>query len=172
MHSDLLDSLAAKSDVIRFRPVAQWPDFEACYQQIHGWMQECVNEHRNSCPLPQKLSPLPTRVIDVSPIANPEIPRVLKTGREPGSFVALSHCWGSKSRYILDSETLRERLRGMTMTSLPPTFRDAIIVTRGLGYRYLWIDSLCILQDSYEDWDNKSGKMLDYYVHSRLVSPL
>ncbi|RSM05408.1 hypothetical protein CDV31_009560 [Fusarium ambrosium] len=35
---------------------------------------------------------------------------------------------------------------------LPRTFRDALNITRPLGIRYLWIDSLCIIQDDPEDW--------------------
>src|SRR5450756_2862489 len=104
-------------------------------------MQECVIEHHDSCPVPQAPTLLPTRVIDISPTSDPGFPKVLETGREPGSFVALSHCWGSKTRFVLDSKNLRHRLCGMALDTLPPTFRDAITVTKGLGYRYLWIDS-------------------------------
>lgn len=49
------------------------------------------------------------------------------------------------------------------------TFRDAIHITIGLGLRYLWIDSLCILQDSQEDWVAESAKMSDVYRHAFLT---
>ncbi|KAK1502880.1 hypothetical protein CTAM01_04869 [Colletotrichum tamarilloi] len=39
------------------------------------------------------------------------------------------------------------------MTSLSKTFQDAVLVTRRLGIKYIWIDSLCIIQDSKLDWE-------------------
>jgi len=49
--------------------------------------------------------------------------------------------------------------REIPLASLPATFHDAILVTRGLGVRYLWIDSLCIIQNSPEDWTRQSALM-------------
>jgi hypothetical protein len=57
----------------------------------------------------------------------------------------------------------------MAMQALPPAFRDAIKVTRRMGYRYLWIDSLYILQDSYEDWEMESALMQEYYQNAMLT---
>jgi hypothetical protein len=108
----------------------------------------------------------------VSPQYEPRLPKVLVTGRVPGTWLALSHCWGLKARFVLDSSNLLERQCGMAMADLPPTFRDAIEVTRRLGYRYLWIDSLCILQDSYEDWEMESGRMTEYYQNALLTIAL
>lgn len=42
---------------------------------------------------------------------------------------------------------------------MPKTFRDAILITAKLGILYLWIDSLCIVQDSARDWETESGRM-------------
>jgi len=50
--------------------------------------------------------------------------------------------------------------------TLPPLFQDAIIVTRQLGMRYIWIDSLCIIQDSVRDWETESAKMGGIYENS------
>lgn len=49
---------------------------------------------------------------------------------------------------------------------LPKTVADAITVTRGLKYQYLWVDSLCILQDSKDDWEDESVKMRQIYSNS------
>lgn len=57
----------------------------------------------------------------------------------------------------------------MEMDKLPARFRDAIEVTRRLGYLYLWIDPLCILQDSFDDWEAESGRIQDYYQNAMLV---
>ncbi|PMD40654.1 HET-domain-containing protein, partial [Hyaloscypha variabilis F] len=136
------------------------------------WMRDCLYNHHMSCPAPQVSTLLPTRVIDVSPTDTPDFPKVLETSRQPGAFIALSHCWGTKTRFVLESNTKTELLRGMAMDVLPPTFRDAIKVTRALGYRYLWIDSLCIMQDSRDDWDYESGRMQEYYTNATLTIAL
>jgi len=61
-------------------------------------------------------------------------------------------------------------------STLSRSFQDAIIITRGLDIRYLWIDALCIIQDSIEDWNVESAKMAQYYkggmvMISALASP-
>ena len=62
--------------------------------------------------------------------------------------------------------TLEDRMQGISIAALPRNFQDAIIVTRMLNIRYLWIDSLCIIQDSNEDWLKESAEMGEIYKHS------
>lgn len=57
----------------------------------------------------------------------------------------------------------------MGLNELPQTFRDAVTITRRLGLRYLWIDSLCICQDDIEDWARESGRMADVYSNAYVV---
>lgn len=47
----------------------------------------------------------------------------------------------------------------IALDAMPKTFRDAIVFTRGLGIQWLWVDSLCILQDDLKDWQHEAGKM-------------
>jgi Heterokaryon incompatibility protein (HET) len=58
--------------------------------------------------------------------------------------------------------------RGMPINSLPKTFQDAMIVAKHLSMQYIWIDSLCILQDSIEDWQQESAKMMNIYRYAEL----
>lgn len=106
---------------------------------------------------------MPTPVIDIGPADGSLQPRLRPTGAETGQWATLSHCWGKTVTIKLNSDTLDERLRGISMAEMPQNFRDAIVVTRMLGIRYLWIDSLCILQDSSEDWLQESAKMGEIY---------
>jgi len=55
------------------------------------------------------------------------------------------------------------------MESLPALYRDAVVITRKLGVKYLWIDSLCIIQNIKEDWERESAKMGDVYRQSYLT---
>ncbi|ENH73389.1 hypothetical protein FOC1_g10008875, partial [Fusarium oxysporum f. sp. cubense race 1] len=50
--------------------------------------------------------------------------------------------------------------------SLPKTFQDTVTATRNLGYRYLWIDSLCIAQDDQEDWAREAALMYKGYTYA------
>lgn len=106
---------------------------------------------------------MPTRVIDVGPADGSLQPRLHPTGAAVGQWATLSHCWGKTVTIKLTSHTFEERLRGIPMADMPRNFRDAIVVTRILGIRYLWIDSLCIIQDSSEDWLQESAKMGEIY---------
>lgn len=55
------------------------------------------------------------------------------------------------------------------MNSLPKSFQDAVTVTRKLHIRYLWIDSLCIIQDDNEDWERESSRMASIYQNAHVT---
>ena len=74
-----------------------------------------------------------------------------------------------KARCITDATNLSDRRGAIALKDVPATFRDAIVTTRKLGYQYLWIDSLCIIQDSLEDWAYESSQMQHYYKNAILT---
>lgn len=98
-------------------------------------------------------------------------PYLLLTNGEAGRYATLSHCWGPKERRPLTTtiETLEERRRSLPPEQLPRSFLDAISIARTLGIEYLWIDSLCIIQDSPADWAEQSALMADIYGNSFLT---
>ncbi|KAF4975744.1 hypothetical protein FZEAL_7521 [Fusarium zealandicum] len=84
-----------------------------------------------------------------------------------GTYASLSHCWARGPKPIVTtSDTIAYRLKGITFTARPKTFGDAVLIARRLGLRYIWIDSLCIIQNSAEDWQIESSKMADIYHNS------
>jgi hypothetical protein len=104
----------------------------------------------------------PRRLIEVG--RRGKSPRLIETSSHGGDcskYLALSHCWGKEMPEIATTKlsTLNERKAGITFRRLPQTFRDALTVTRGLDIQFLWIDSLCIVQDSAEDWQRESAVM-------------
>ena len=109
---------------------------------------------------------MPTRVIDVGSGDGSVTPRLHQSRGNFGQWATLSHCWGLSTTTRLTSATLDEKLEGIPMESLSRNFRDAIIVSRILGIQYIWIDSLCIIQDSTQDWLRESAKMGDIYKYS------
>jgi len=70
---------------------------------------------------------------------------------------------------VTDSTTLKANLEKIPFSDLPKTFQDAVITTRQLGLRYLWIDSLCIIQDSQEDWERHCARMPEIYKNSTVT---
>lgn len=62
-------------------------------------------------------------------------------------YVALSYCWGGDQPYKTTRARIRSEDVGLDWHSLPTTIQDAVKVTVGLGFQYLWVDSLCIVQD-------------------------
>lgn len=80
-------------------------------------------------------------------------------------YAALSYCWGEMqdASYILTSQTEATQMAGFDLCNLPQALQDAIATTKALSLSYIWIDALCILQDSRGDWERESGQMGDIY---------
>jgi Heterokaryon incompatibility protein (HET) len=81
-------------------------------------------------------------------------------------YATLSHCWGQEQIITTTKNTFKSRQRGIPWECLSKTFREAIYITHKLGYRYIWIDSLCIIQDDKLDWEIESKKMASTYQNS------
>ncbi|KAM0354831.1 hypothetical protein ACHAPU_000658 [Fusarium lateritium] len=130
-----------------------------------GWINNCIDEHE-LCRPPR--SPLPSRILDLDAFDNPCTIRLKETSGiinyEP--YVTLSYCWGSDPLFHVRTtrSTLLNHLESIEVQTLPQTYQDAIKVTRHLGLRYLWIDSLCICQDDADDWARESATMQQVYA--------
>ncbi|KAH8763043.1 hypothetical protein F5883DRAFT_646219 [Diaporthe sp. PMI_573] len=131
------------------------PSLKSSVPTISAWIKACNNNH--ACMLrPEGQAEndmpraMPTRVIDVGDASHS--PHLYQTRGARAAFVALSHCWGTKQvgykSLATTSVNLHAHCHEIPLESLPKTFRDAVLVTRELGLRFLWIDSLCIIQDS------------------------
>lgn len=136
------------------------------------WLTGCIEAHpacrRNLAGeiLETGIEPLlPKRVIDVGPNDGSELLRLLETDGKRSNFVALSHRWGSPEKIPLRTtiESLPSHLKRLDPTQMSRTYLDAIAVTRAVGERYLWIDSLCIIQDDTQDWEIEAEHMGNVY---------
>jgi hypothetical protein len=133
-------------------------------------MLTCLMQHetcRHSWTFVAPEKRLPTRLLDVS---NPDHLRVIETDHLPAStiYLTLSHRWGSGHSISLTTKTYDAFSKSTPLSLLPTTFRETIELTRLLGVHYLWIDSLCIIQDSREDWLHESSMMGEVYAHGTL----
>jgi hypothetical protein len=129
-----------------------------------GWISKCRNEHGSSCGAHKDDLPLPTRVIDVGS-RNDKTKLYISQGTK-GDYIALSHCWGGPIATVLQTTNIKDFCQALPYDQLPLNFKDAINITRRLGIRYIWIDSLCIMQDSSDDWTIESTKMAAVYENA------
>lgn len=134
------------------------------YVSVQSWLSKCENGHR--CYTSNTFQPL--RLIDVTLMGKPLL--VLcnaETAQQP--YVTLSYVWGLKQEYVLTKDALDGMLHdGLEILRLPQTILDAMDVTRKLGFRYLWVDALCIMQDSPEDKAQQLPMMGQIYHHGTL----
>jgi hypothetical protein len=136
------------------------------YELLRSWIRRCDDSHEAFGCAALSETALPSRVMDVG-TANEDrrLVRLVVPGpSQRGRYVALSHCWGNPSEEEREASctfasNLAQRCEGIPVAQLGKTFQDAIAVTRGLGERYLWIDSLCIIQDDKSDWMHESTRM-------------
>lgn len=139
------------------------------WNEVKSWMDSCELNHKE-CRVTTTDPALPTRVIDVGRDSDSNV-SLVDTHGEPGKYAYLTYAQGVKKRFpqttIVNPDAIREW--GLVVNMLPLNFREAIQTTRALGLRYLWIDALCIIQDSREDWGHEFGKTQHYLRNALLV---
>jgi hypothetical protein len=136
---------------------------ELSFRRIINWVTSCEMGH----PCARSMTPLPTRVLDVG--LQSQYVKLVETVDKPGIYTTLSHCWGNSDVITTTRKTINARKEGIALRDLPQTFLDAILITRRLHIKYLWIDSLCIIQDSSFDWERESQRMAGVYANSFLT---
>lgn len=139
------------------------------FEQFRGSLEICLASH-TSCALPENAR-LPTRVLALDGRDVPE--RVVlhepKPGEE-GQYIALSYCWGKTVQTKLLASNIGDfKTTGIQIATLPQTIQDGILASRKLGLKYLWIDSLCIIQDSATDKEKEIAGMASIYKNATIV---
>ena len=141
-------------------PILQTISGALYFQLLREWLRECNQSH--NCNRQIESKNWPTRVIFVgSSDPNKLILQEQVSGMD---YLVLSHCWGDptdeeRKRFCTTPENYRGRKEGFSYNDLPKTFQDAVRVTRELDKKYLWIDSLCIIQGDKEDWKKEAKRM-------------
>ncbi|KAM7217635.1 Heterokaryon incompatibility protein (HET) domain containing protein [Rhypophila decipiens] len=144
---------------------------DRCFQMANAWIRDCSKTHEN-CPRDReqnwKGAWLPSRLVDVSDLSRPRV--ILKNNIHDGTvidvpYATLSHRWNEKV-VRLTTANLDEFQNELPVPRLSKTFLDSFIAARKLGLQYIWIDSLCILQDSEFDWRMESSQMGQVYENA------
>ncbi|PVI02305.1 HET-domain-containing protein [Periconia macrospinosa] len=148
--------------------------FEKRIAAVHDWFEQCKNEHQ-ACEaqivLPHNRI-LPARILNISQCRDTEDVVLVDPSTAEGSlnYLALSHCWGKDGVPIrTTTDNLIEHEKGLGIPLLPRTFQDAVRIGRALGYNYLGIDSLCIIQDDKDDWEREAAKMASIFRYADIV---
>jgi len=133
------------------------------------WIETCSKTH-SACESQRSKTFRPTRLIYISPIRTAAV-RLVTTEKLSNSikYVTLSHRWTDLDNIKLTTFNISDMKQRIRIRDLPPKYQDAIKIARKLacyGVEYIWIDSLCIIQDSKEDWMSESALMGEVYYHS------
>jgi len=139
--------------------------------QIQSWIQECNRTH-DICLKRRRTSGsntfTPTRLLDIQVSAECPI-KVIETKwtRVDSPYASLSHCWGKPDFVQLTTSNRKKFMEdGVPWSDLPINFQQAIEVARFLGVRYIWIDSLCIMQGTDGDFKTEANLMHEVYRNS------
>ena len=142
---------------------------------ISSWIKNCQDNHRGCSRVIQAKSSLvsdsnlPRRLLDLEAKENPDVVMLREIEQcTSATFMTLSHCWGDYLPTRLLKENHEDFAKGIMVMALPRTFQHAIEFARALKIRYLWIDALCIIQNSPEDWLGEAQRMASIYSNSYL----
>jgi hypothetical protein len=137
---------------------------------IKNWLETCISTH-DACNTGRTDGWIPSRLLEVS--GNGEDLKLhLRSHFQDDKlqYLTLSHRWGAESSQQpkLSADTSEVFRNGVAVVGLPKTFRDMVEITWRLGFRYLWIDCMCIYQDDEDDWRKESALMGKVYANSWL----
>lgn len=137
-------------------------------EQACRWLATCREEH-DLCSVKKELK-LPTRLVRVERAGQALFAQLCESfSLSPDTeYLTLSHCWGTSQILNLTKENIEQMKVSIPIISLPQVFQDAMRTTIELGFNYLWIDSLCIIQnsDGGADWLQESPTMDRIYCNS------
>ncbi|KAK0715200.1 heterokaryon incompatibility protein-domain-containing protein [Lasiosphaeris hirsuta] len=137
-------------------------------KSIRSWIESCANKHPGCRPPSSRPRLSPRRLLDIT---NGSV--VLREHPNPQRYACLSHCWGSGAYVSIVKTTVATldefMTRGIPWDSLTKTFQDTITLCRALDMSHIWIDSMCIIQDSDADWREQAAQMADIYANAFLT---
>jgi hypothetical protein len=148
------------------RLVSQDSGDRKCLDVAAGWLERCSRHHKHCAQ--QRDVELPARLVQI-PLDDNHLLKLRVTEGQTGRYMALSHCWGNGIAFKTTKATFNDKQDGFKLDQIPRNLRDAVHIARSLGFEYLWVDALCIIQDSPGDWAGESSKMARIYGNASLT---
>ncbi|KAK0124139.1 hypothetical protein ONS95_009122 [Cadophora gregata] len=127
------------------------------------WHDNCETTHQK-CNRSIHSTFKPTRIVDLT--ATRPLLRTFKDEESISKYATLGHCWGLNHHPMLTRDMLLSYHKEIPDAAISQTIKDAMQIALYLGYYYIWIDSLCIIQDDEEDWKRESASMKMVYGNS------
>lgn len=149
--------------------IPQSLDLQRLVSVVEPWLKGCDDGHpacqQTSHTVPRRLIELTNslRLVEVHIDQHPDC-----GGQPQLRYATLSHCWGHSTSTLPKtlSTNIQQRMITISREELPQKFCDAIDIARALGCGYIWIDCLCIIQDSKQDWKEQSVLMGEVYSNA------
>ncbi|KAI1424336.1 heterokaryon incompatibility protein-domain-containing protein [Xylaria sp. FL1777] len=139
-----------------------------------NWLQRCKHTPAHSaCQEAHRLArgtkyPGPSRLLHVGD--HKTEPCLVDCYDPQVDYVALSYCWGTSGGNLKTTHgNIEEHRRSIPISRLPAMLRDAVLATRALGFYYVWIDALCIIQDDAQDWSREASRMGTIYSNAQVT---
>ena len=151
------------------------PGSDQSFRLARKWVQDCLVNHT-----PCRLGPclLPKRLLNLNFLeTSNKVYLYLPSPTQMGVYATISYTWGASGYKRLKTKnhdpkhpelTEASHRAGIDVGRFPKTLQDAIHIAKRLGFGYLWIDSVCIVQDDENDWAEQSTAMAQIYGGARL----
>lgn len=139
-------------------------------RQAAEWLAECQSSH-DECRVSDAAF-VPSRLLYLGPKqTESNIVELVELPEHAVPYAALSHRWTEETptKSLLTSNLPGRKQNGMHIAELPQMMQDVVFVLRQLGIEYVWIDCLCIIQDSKEDWKREAALMASIYANAELT---
>jgi hypothetical protein len=141
--------------------------------QAISWLQKCQDDHTTCRELSKARQANPSRILPRRLLdtlhSNGQGICLTSSFPQETEYATLSHCWGRVPFIQTKKSLINQFEEEIPFLQLSKTFQDAVTICRRLGIRYLWIDSLCIVQDDPKDWEKEAANMASIYTGSHLT---
>lgn len=164
--SEVRDSITAQENAMT--DFADCTSSKSTFATARAWLDQCISKHGEACGVRREdnKQKAPTRLIEIH--EDVKFLSLVNTPAPDVRYLILSYCWGKETDGELkllktNEAVLQQRIN---FQDLPQTVADAVVATCHLGYRYLWVDRLCIVQDDDDDWYHEAKQMGGYYANA------
>ena len=164
------EGVKTSSRPVTSRSIPPDPSSRLCWSLMKEWKSTCEKFHKGC--RRQDGGKAPTRLVDVGVLDASRRPRLQVSDSDSAKrYATLSHCWAGALQVVsvLQAGNIEQMKRGINMAAMPQTFQDAVRITQELNIPYLWIDCLCVVQDSVDDWARESPHMARYYEGGEIM---
>ncbi|KAI8964052.1 HET-domain-containing protein [Daldinia sp. FL1419] len=168
VHSSPLLREIIWADRSRLWDVLEDSTTQAAFDRAAEWLAYCI-EHDEPCKPPDR-NFVPRRLLNVRRNDGASEPFLFEP-TNPTAYACLSYCWGEDVGDVLKTTTsnLDSHYKEVPLRSMPKSLQDAVTLCRGLNISYLWVDSICIVQDDYDSWLQDASMMDQIYLNSQVT---